>query len=163
MVYDAIWSPDGRRILVTGDAGAAVIDLSLPFERRRPQPLPNAERDGQNFTPISWSPDGRWLAGEVQTRSARLGLALYSFETARYEKLQDSGMLPIWLRDGRLLYLDGGKLFLLDPATRRGSEVLAPPANTNSIFKMVAVSPDNRTLFFVRASDEGDIKLLRMQ
>jgi len=163
MVYDALWSPDGRRILITGDDGAGLIDLSLPLEQRRLQPLPNVQQDGQSFTPSSWSPDGRRLAGEIQTVSARFGLALYSLETGRYERLQDSGMLPIWLRDGRLLYLDGGKLFLLDLATRRSSEVLAPPPNTNSIFKMVSASPDNRTLFFVRSSDEGDIKLLRMQ
>jgi eukaryotic-like serine/threonine-protein kinase len=163
MVYDAIWSPDGRRILITGDHGAGLIDLSLPLEQRRLQPLPNAKRDGQSFSPSAWSPDGRSIAGEVQTVSERFGLALYSLDTSSYEKLQDSGMLPTWLRDGRLLYLDGGKLFLFDLATRRGSEVLAPPPNTNSIFKMISVSPDNRTLFLVRSSDEGDIKLLRMQ
>ena len=163
MVYDALWSPDGRRILVTTDRGAAMIDLSLPLEQRRPQPLPNAVQDGLSFTPWSWSSDGRRIAGEVQKQSVRLGLALYSFDTGRVERLAASGILPVWLRDGRLIYLDGGKLFLLDPATRRTSEVLAPPPNTNSIFRMVSVSSDNRSLFFLRSSDEGDIKLLRMQ
>ncbi|HSN86000.1 MAG TPA: hypothetical protein VL025_04540, partial [Thermoanaerobaculia bacterium] len=67
------------------------------------------------------------------------------------------------LRDGRILYIDQGKLFLLDPDTRTSREVLAPPANTNSEFRMVAPSPDGRSLFLLRQSDEGDIKLLRMQ
>jgi hypothetical protein len=31
------------------------------------------------------------------------------------------------------------------------------------VYKMVSAVPDGRTLFLLRSSDEGDIKLLRMQ
>jgi Tol biopolymer transport system component len=160
---DSIWAPDGRRLLVMSGVGPALIDLSQPLAQRRPQPLPNAIRDEESFTLSDWSPDGRWLAGEVQTESSRLGIARYSFESGRYERLTDSGTLPVWLDNDRMLYIQEGKVFLLDVATRAAREVMAPPPNTNSAFKVVTVAPDGRTLYFVRASDEGDVKLLRMQ
>ena len=75
----------------------------------------------------------------------------------------DQGVLPVWLGDDRMLYLESGKVFLLDVATRATREVAAPPPNTNSAFLNVTVAPDGRELYFVRASDEGDVKLLRMQ
>ena len=162
-VADSLWAPDGRRLLVMSEVGPALIDLSLPLEQRRPQPLPNAIQGEESFTPTDWSPDGRWLAGEVQTASARLGIGRYSFESGRYDRLTDGGVLPVWLQDGRMLYIDAGKVFLLDVATRATREVMAPPPSTNSAFLAVTVSPDGRTLYFVRSSDEGDIKLLRMQ
>ena len=162
-VADALWSPDGRHLLVMSAVGPALIDLSLPLEQRRPRPLPNAVRDEESFTLTDWSPDGRWLAGEVQTESSRLGIARYSFDSGRYERLTDGGILPVWLGNDRMLYIQEGKVFLLDVATRAAREVMAPPPNTNSAFRAVAVAPDGRTLYFVRASDEGDVKLLRMQ
>ena len=120
-------------------------------------------RAEESFTPTDWSSDGRWLAGEVQTRSSRLGIARYSFTGGGYERLTDGGVLPVWLGDGRMLYIEEGKVFLLDVATRATREVMTPPPGTSSAFLAVTLSPDGRTLFFVRSSDEGDVKLLRMQ
>jgi len=162
-VLDALWSPDGGRLLVMTEHGPSLIDLSQPLGQRRAQPLANAQQGGESFTPNDWSSDGKWLAGEVQTPTSRLGIARYSFETGRYEGLTESGILPVWLSDGRLLYVDEGKVFLLDPQTRATREILAPPPNTNSAFRIVEAAPDGSALFLVRASDEGDIKLLRMQ
>jgi Tol biopolymer transport system component len=161
-VADALWAPDGR-LLVMSEVGPALIDLSLPLEQRRPQPLPNAVQGEESFTPNDWSSDGRWLAGEVQTQSSRLGIARYSVESGSYERLTDSGVLPVWLGNDRMLYIDEGKVFLLDVATRATREVMAPPPNTNSAFKVITAAPDGRMLYFVRGSDEGDVKLLRMQ
>ncbi|MFL6293397.1 MAG: LpqB family beta-propeller domain-containing protein [Thermoanaerobaculia bacterium] len=163
-VLDSLWSPDGRRLVVLiGDGGPGLIDLTRPLEQRRPQPLPNAVRGDQIFTPTSWMADGRWIAGEIQTRTEGLGIARYSMEAKRWEQLTASGSFPVWMPGGRMVYIDGGKAFLLDPGTRKSTELLAPPANTNSAYRMAVPSPDGRMLFLLRASDEGDVKLLRMQ
>jgi eukaryotic-like serine/threonine-protein kinase len=162
-VLDALWAPDARRLLVLVDQGPALIDLSQPLAQRRPQPLPKAIQGDRTFMPSAWSPDGRWLAGEIQSTEARLGIARYSLESARIERLTDSGMLPVWLPDGRILYLKAGKVFLLDPGTRQTRAVLTPPPNTSSAYVGIAVTKDGRLLFPLRASDEGDVKLLRLQ
>lgn len=52
---------------------------------------------------------------------------------------------------------------MLNPGTRKSRLILAPPPNTNSVYKLVTVAPGGRTLYLLRSSDEGDIKLLRMQ
>ena len=161
-VVDSIWMPDGRRIVALLTKGLALIDLSKPLERRSLEPFPGAVRGNEIFIPTSRSRDGRWFAGEVQEiEGAKLGIARYSIADQRYELLHE-GTLPVWVRD-KILYLDGGKVFLLDPETRASRLLLSPPPNTNSIFRYLAASPDGRTLYLLRSSDEGDIKLLRMQ
>ncbi|HYN21703.1 MAG TPA: LpqB family beta-propeller domain-containing protein, partial [Thermoanaerobaculia bacterium] len=162
-VFNTLWTPDGRRLLALVDQGPSLIDLSQPLEQRRPQPLPNAIQGDRSFTPNSWSHDGRWLAGDMHTTEASLGIARYSVESARLELLTKSGSLPVWLLDGRILYVDAGKVFLLDPETRQTREVLAPPPNTSSAYVGIAVTRGGRLLFPLRASDESDVKLLRLQ
>jgi serine/threonine protein kinase/Tol biopolymer transport system component len=161
-VVDSIWMPDGRRIVVLLTNGPALIDLSKPLEQRHPEPLPNAVQGGEIFIPTSRSRDGKWFAGEIQgLDGAKLGIARYSIPGQRYERLH-SGALPVWVRD-RIFYIEGGKVFLLDLETRMSRLVFSPPPNTNSVFRQLIVAPDGRTLYLLRSSDEGDIKLLRMQ
>ncbi|HSK75565.1 MAG TPA: protein kinase [Thermoanaerobaculia bacterium] len=161
-LYSPLWSPDSRWLAGSlGNGGAALIDLTLPVERRlKLLPLPGR---GQVFSPTSWSADGERLAGTVdpaeQTeRSEGLGIALYSLAFGTYEKVTESGETPRWLSHGRgLVYLDAGRIFLLDLATRQPRPLLAP--STSSVFTSVNVSPDDRTLYAVRASDQGDVWL----
>jgi Tol biopolymer transport system component len=162
-IFDSIWMPDGKGLVVLLTAGPALVDLTKPLEQRRPEPLPNAVHGEQVFIPTSWSADREWMIGEVQTDTGKHGIARYSIEGRRFEPLHGSGSLPIWVRGGKIVYLEGGKVFLLDPGTGKSRLVLAPPPNTNSLYKVVTVAPDGRTLYLLRSSDEGDIKLLRMR
>jgi Tol biopolymer transport system component len=51
---------------------------------------------------------------------------VYSFETQSYIRLTSSGMDPIWLSDSRrLLFLDQGRIYLVDSETKRQHEVLS--------------------------------------
>ncbi len=162
-ISDSIWMPDGKRLVVLPvDGFPATVDLSKPLEQRRLEPFPNAVQGGQVFIPTSWSPDGKWFTGEVQTATGELGIARYSIQGERYELLYNHGSLPVWVRD-KIVYIDAGKVFLLNPGTRKSRLILAPPPNTNSVYKLVTVAPGGRTLYLLRSSDEGDIKLLRMQ
>ena len=119
---------------------------------------------GQVFAPTSWSADGSRLAGTLQPleqteRSAGLGLALYSLASKTYERLTESGETPRWLSDGRgLVYLDAKKVFLFDLATRKSRPLLSP--SSKATFNSVNVSPDDRTLYAVRSSAEGDVWLM---
>src|SRR5205085_2306398 len=134
-------------------------DLSLPLEKRTPAPLPPLDRAGQRFDAISWSRDGKWLAGGSGSGP---GVFLYSPRSRSYTRLTEHGGVPRWLPDGRtLLVLDEGRLFSLDIGTRILREILAPPPN--STFVTHCVAPDGRSLFVSRLSEEGDIGMLTIQ
>ncbi|HYG63947.1 MAG TPA: protein kinase, partial [Thermoanaerobaculia bacterium] len=149
-LYNPLWSPDGRRIVfILGFKGTALLDLD--DLSRRPKPLPLPVGTGV-FNATSWSPDGRFLAGEL----TRPGIAVYSLDSGRLDRLTDSGTSPVWLAGGRaLLYLDRGRISAFDLRGRTVREVLSPRANSE--FRSVSPGPNSRTLYLVRATFEGDV------
>jgi serine/threonine protein kinase/Tol biopolymer transport system component len=158
------WSPDGKRLALTiVNRGAGLLDLSPPPEGRQPVPLPPVASDGQSFYAVSWSPDGKWLAGDAESRDARaLGVALYSLASKSYTRLSTRGEIPRWLPDGKvLLALDEGRIIAVDIASRSVRQVLAPSPNSSFISHCIA--PDGRTLFVARVSEEGDICMLTLR
>ncbi len=158
-VYNPVWSPDGRKLAINlGSEAGALIDLGLPIQQRQPRPIAERGEAPGPFAPYSWSPDGRWLAGYRSTQ----GFDLYSVEGQYFERGFDKGGYVTWLNDNRrLLYLDQGRLWLFDLATRSSRELLAAPAAFE--FTGVAVSRDDRTLCLVRSSDEGDLWMLTLK
>jgi serine/threonine protein kinase/Tol biopolymer transport system component len=155
-VYNPVWSPDGRRIAAgLGFSSTALFDWRDAGEST---PVSVAPGDLRGFEPNSWSPDGRRLAGNKDTSE----IVVYALDSHRLEPLGHSGRAPFWLADSRrLLYLDQGKLFVLDTATREIREVLAPPPG--STFLLASLGADNRTLYLVRATDEGDIGMIDLE
>jgi serine/threonine protein kinase/Tol biopolymer transport system component len=158
-----IWAPDGRRVACNMPSrGTLLIDLSRPLEQRRPEPLapPGA---GPVLDASSWSPDGAWLAGGTEQDARSLpGIVLYSLASRSYVRLTERGQSPRWSGDSRtLFYRDEGRILAVDRLTRRVREVLAPPANSSFIAH--AVSPDGRTLYVSRATEEGDVCMLTLR
>jgi hypothetical protein len=73
-----------------------------------------------------------------------------------------AGAVPIFLHDNRtLLYRREGKIFLCDLRGKASRPLLVPPPH--SVFTAVAVSPDDRTIYPVRQTDEGDVWLLTFE
>ncbi|MFP5287520.1 MAG: LpqB family beta-propeller domain-containing protein, partial [Thermoanaerobaculia bacterium] len=153
-----LWSPDGRRLACSRD-GTSIVDLSRPLAGRTFQLLPGSDRLEGNFGATSWSREG--LAG-IQTRrdfSPLPGIVVYSFETRRFERLNDRGERPIWLPDlPVLLYQDGGAIHAFDLRTRESRELLSPPSGSAYLF--ANASKDARRLYLVRRINEGDIWML---
>jgi serine/threonine protein kinase/Tol biopolymer transport system component len=158
-VFFPLWSPDGRRLVCgLGFTGPAFIALTEPIEKRIPQRLPPVPGNLPFFA-NSWSPDGRRLAGYVR---GNRGLLAFSVGTAQYEKLADLGNQPVWMHDNRrLVYLNGGAVHLFDTLTRKSRLLLAPPAGSR--FDGVDVGPDDRALYLIRATEEGDIWMLSLR
>jgi Tol biopolymer transport system component len=158
-LFNPVGSPDGRWIACSlGYKGAAVIDLAQPPGRRIPRLLPAEKGCRGIFIPAAWAPGGQELAIEF----AEPGIGVYSLGARSCARLTERGGSPVWLRDGRtLLYLDGGAIFSLDRRTRQTREVLAPPRD--STFLGLSASPDRRTLYVVRAVDEGDVWMATMR
>ena len=157
-----LWSPDGRQVACTYDGSAAVIDLVPPLESRRAEPLPEAA--GETFYPLSWSVDGQSLAGNMARLDGSIleGIGLYLLGSRTYLRWTSRGNNPAWLHDGnRLLYIEAGKILAFDAETNESREILAPPPH--SVYEQVITSPDDRSLFAVRAVDDGDIWLLTLR
>jgi serine/threonine protein kinase/Tol biopolymer transport system component len=156
-----IWSPDGGRIAGTYDDRPAIIDLAEPLRLRRPQFLPSAQGLGEAFYPTSWSRDGERLIGNISRLDSSMleGIGVYFVRSRTYLRWTSRGLNPVWLRDNhRILYIEAGKVLVFDIQTYETREVLAPPSS--SAYLSVSVSPDGRSLFAVRAVEEGDIWLL---
>jgi serine/threonine protein kinase/Tol biopolymer transport system component len=160
--YNPIWSPVENRLVGSLDSkGAALVDFRQPPARRL-ELLPRPPGSRETFSPTSWSADGRLLAGTLE-RAGELvpGVVLYSFETGAYERLTDAGTVPVWLSDSRrLLYLRDGKVFQGDARTRESRPLLEPPPH--STYLAVSLSQDDRSLYLVRETDQGDIWLLTL-
>jgi serine/threonine protein kinase len=162
-LYNPIGSPDGRQMVASlGFHNAALVDLvSAGSPRIRELPRPGNGREV--FSPTSWSPDGAWLAGTLgQVDGPDIpGVVLYSLAAGTYERLTDSGLIPVWLhRTPMLLYLREGRIFLYDLRAKEPRLLFEPPPS--SVFTAVTVGPDDRTLYTVRSSDEGDVWMLTL-
>jgi eukaryotic-like serine/threonine-protein kinase len=157
-----VWSPDGRKVACTYGGRAALIDLAPPLDSRRAEPLPAAA--GETFYPLSWSVDGQAIAGNMARLDGSIleGIGLHLLGSRTYLRWTSRGFNPTWLHDGnRLLYIEAGKILAFDTRTNETREVLAPPPH--SVYEQVIASPDDRSLFTVRAVDDGDIWLLTLR
>ncbi|PYQ62507.1 MAG: hypothetical protein DMF53_12825, partial [Acidobacteria bacterium] len=153
-----VWSPDSRWIVCgLGFTGPALIDMARPLAQRAPEPLPAAPVKGEAFFASSWSPDGKWLAGSVSDQ----GVLLFSLASRRYERITWHGSQPVWFHDGqRILYVDGG-VWIYDLRTKQARPLLESPKS--SWFLVADLAADDRTLYTVRALNEGDIWMLTIK
>jgi hypothetical protein len=150
-----------------------LIDVGTPWEEQVPEELPPYPEAGNSFVPLDWSPDGLRVAGHLFTASGhRRGVAVFELASGTYEKLTYFGWFPTWMSDsehllfmvqdlpspeGRQGYLLDHKIFAVSRITKEYVEVLSRPGLS---VEMPALTPDDRTLYFVQTSFESDIWLI---
>lgn len=152
------WSPDGRKLAYgVQNRGAYVMALDAPAEPAKTLPGLQVRNTWFAPSPFGWSPDGRKLAGfQARRDGAFTGISIYSFDSGTYERVADFGGYPKWLKDGRrLLFTDDttATIYLVDSASRRVHSVGSDGEFANG----VAISPDNRWIYFVKRTVESDI------
>lgn len=154
-----IWSPDGKHLLFRKSPASIILDLNKSWSEQTLQPLPAMDNPADAFVVWDWSPDGKKLAGTFS--GSGVGIGYFSFETNRYEKVADLDAQPWWLPDSRrLVFAREGKAFLADTVTKKLREIISrQPEHIRS----VAVSRDNRLLYYTVLSSENDIWLLSLQ
>lgn len=158
-----VWSPDSKQIAFRNALdGSAILRLNDSASGGEMQALPKLS-ESELFQVWSWSPDGKWLAGErvsVGTETLR-GLAIYSVDEGKYETLLDYGAAPVWPSDSqRLLFWSQNKIQIVDRITKRTREVLN--ASPKAIDVTFDLSADNRILYFTSVTREADIWLLTL-
>jgi Tol biopolymer transport system component len=136
-------------------------DPKKPWEEQTPMELPPLSDEGM-WAAISWSPDGRWLAGHGQAVPGLFGeIVIYSLETEQYRSLYPSGVVPLWLHDSRglLFSSEAGAIHKVDIDSGKSSEVLSlvPDSVLPTDF-----SPDHKWLYFTRMKTEADIWILTL-
>ena len=161
-VYFPVWSPDGKRLAYTiPDASSFVIEVATPWKEQSPRPVVVPPELGA-LNVRSWSPDGRKLVGDLRTgHGTSFGLGIYFLESEKLERLANFGEYPVWLGDSRrLLFKDQSKLYLIDSQSGKPREILSvAPYGID----MLALSRDNRLLYFSSAVTEADIWLATLE
>jgi serine/threonine protein kinase/Tol biopolymer transport system component len=150
------WSPAGDRMFATSTATwkGLLFDPRRPWHDQAPEYLPPPAF--LQFAAMTWSPDGRRLAGWAPE-----GIAIYDRESQTYEVLTgDGGFFPQWIGADRLLYPLGSTLVLLEVATKSTREVLSTAPD---IIRNLAVSRDGRQVFISRGANEGDVWIAQVQ
>ncbi len=162
-------TPDGSRVAmqVHGKIGAPELGVANVepdwFGVGSPSMNVAVEKAAEAFFPMTWSPDGKRIAGRLLTPQGNLP-AIYTPATDRLELQQDPGGWRgsvVWLPDGRrLLAWDHNRnvATLWDSVTREVTDVAGLPGPSD-----VALSADGRTLILNRQISEGDIWMLTLE
>jgi Tol biopolymer transport system component len=185
-----VWSPDGSRIAASsvpgnwsilqlgagvvgaggvgaegvGAAGVGVAGAGgegAGGETEMPAP------EGARFWPMSWSPDGRRIAGGVMGEDGILrGVGIYSLDSRRFETNPSpqrlAWVVPRWLSDGRRLVVrDTRGIAVLDPATWREKRIVT--VGGYAIGQSVRVAPGDRFLTWTETATEGDVWMVSLQ
>jgi hypothetical protein len=123
--------------------------------------------EGARFWPLSWSPNGKRLAGIVIGEDATVhGLGLFSLETRSYEVRRLGGRLdwlaPRWLGDSRRLAVRGARgISIIDTATWQEKPLVE--VGGYFIGQTLRVSRDERFLTWTETATEGDIWMVTLR
>jgi Tol biopolymer transport system component/serine/threonine protein kinase len=165
----AAWSPDGTLMASynRSEGLSYIFDPNKPWQEQTPLQLPSLANGALSFGAYSWSPDGRAIAGPVNTDEGKhAGLAVYEPESNNYIKRFESGSLVAWLPDSSGLVFSASEissgirgLYLAESGSWQAKEILTLVPDTIICPK---VSPDGRWLYFGRTAREADIWLLTL-
>jgi len=142
-----------------GGNGAALAHLD-PTQPTKIEPLSPPEGGGF-IEYVSWSRDGKRLAGAFRRPSGQGKLATYTLASGAYRVFDVDAATAVWVNGDRtLLYLRSGSLYALDVATGREHEVLTPARLGRGIagpIRRYGLSDDERSLFVIVWRDQSDI------
>ncbi len=159
-IDEAEWSRDGRWLVIRGGSGSGRHLYGIrPGVDSQPHPL--ARTEFEEFSP-TLSPDGRWLAF-ASTASGKDEVYVQPFpntESGKYQISPADGTEPLWSHSGRELFYRNERGNLVAAAIHPGAafhvssqRVLFAASSylTDTRSRNYAVSPDDRSFYFVRA------------
>ena len=157
------WSPDGSRMTfadVTNQRVTGIFDPRKPWKDQTPDILPPPNGKGSQLagTSISWSPDGKQLAGVVGGI-----VTIYDIAGKTYTPMKDiRGAVYAWLKDGRLFVGPANAPRLLDPKTGATRPVTLPSFGSELPAEF-RLSRDEKSAYFNVANSQSDIWLVELK
>ena len=131
--------------------------------------LPDPKPDTVYFLPLTWSPDGAFIAGvraETQRsageRGGDLPVFIYSVRDRTYRRVEASGGV-LWMSDSRrLLVYDNASITIVDTQTGR-RKILLSGGDQQGVnqFWRVSVTGDDRRIAVVSDQLEGNLWTIR--
>jgi serine/threonine protein kinase len=159
LVVEHRWAVDGTRAFAQVIMASRVLmfDPRLPATQQKPEELPPFPAPG--FRATTWSPDGTRIGGNINRNEG--GIVIYNLPSRTYEQVTPTGVLPVWLPDGRhMLYAEEGRrLLLLDLTTKVSTPVFSSSSETIS---GGGLSPNGREIYLVITQRQSEIVLAKL-
>ena len=99
------FSPDGKTLAILSDEHGHFALYLLSFESAEKQLLLDVHHP---IWDVSWSPDGRWIAAEVEMQASDRGIFIVEVESGMWRQIEANGKVlnaqyPAWSPDSRFL------------------------------------------------------------
>jgi Tol biopolymer transport system component len=154
-------SPDGRMLVAQVDPPATVlVHLSRALGER-------VDARIAGIAASQFSPDGVMLVGAPVSREGHTlaGIALYSLETKRVDRVRNRGSVPQWLPDGRVVFVETSAIGIYDVASKKETLRPFPPPPGVSLDRNPVgprFSPDGASLYIGQTREQGDIWVVQL-
>lgn len=169
-LFFPLYSPSGDRMVGSAnksDRPMYMFDPSQAWADQQITVLPLQMPARSSFAALSWSPDGRRLAGRVMNAAGTAtGLTIYDVET---RALRTVGSKPrdfptSWLPDSRRVIIMNaeGELTLYDADSGRERQ-LTMPSGVRLSSIAIAISPDGRTIYAAALERESDVWMMEVK
>jgi Tol biopolymer transport system component len=156
------WSPDGARLSLSflGSEWAFVDATQTMATEVEVMTTPG----GGTFWPLSWSPDGRRIAGGMALAPTGNSPGVYDLGTREYTPLaggpDSQWVTPVWIDNERLIVRNSEGIFFQD---LRGSRRLLISVGGYFVGRSVGLSKDRRWITYIETGTEGDIWVARLK
>jgi len=136
-----------------------MLDLTKNRDQQTPAPLPPFPGFENSFSARDWSKDGKKLLVSFSAPGGdESGIGVFDFDTQRYEKITETGILPFWLNDNRhFIFTRRSAIFLGDSQTKKITELYKPDDHG---LQHAGISPDNKMIYFRYLQVDADVWLI---
>ncbi len=151
-----VWSPDGMKMSFDDESAAFLVDLTEPVDFEQAMRLPATDNGGW-FRVWSWSPDGRYLAGNFDSNFGP-GMGYFDIEKGTYHRVTDIPGIPTWMPDSkRLIFVRARRAMIIDVQTKETRQILP---EIKEDMRNISISRDGNLIIYTTNENESDIWLL---
>jgi Tol biopolymer transport system component len=105
------FSTDGKKVVFSSDRGGETFEIWVA-NADGSNPVPVTDRVGRYVGSPDWSPDGRWIAFDCQTKEGNWNIWVVETSGAGLRRVTSGPSdehIPTWSRDGRSIYFDSNR------------------------------------------------------